>query len=213
MYRTSNFLDTASIRITWARNEENAMLRSSLLILLLALSASASAEDFDYSFLSIGYGIIDFDDIGVDGDGFNIGGSYSISDSVHVFGGYQAADLDFGIDASTFSAGIGYNTSVSPAVDLVARVSYEYAEVDPPGPGDFDDSGFGLALGLRFAASDMIELNAGITYVDLGDGGDDTGFGLGGLYNFSDAFALGLSGNWTSDVSVYALTGRLYFGR
>ena len=100
MYLTSNFLNTASIRISWARNRENAMLRSSLVILLLALSAPASAEDFDYSFLSIGYGVIDFDDIGVDGDGFNIGGSYSISDSVHVFGGYQAADLDFGIKAA-----------------------------------------------------------------------------------------------------------------
>ena len=39
------------------------MLRSSLVILVLALSASASAEDFDYSFLTIGYGVIDFDDI------------------------------------------------------------------------------------------------------------------------------------------------------
>ena len=105
------------------------MLRSSLVILVLALSASASAEDFDYSFLSIGYGVIDFDDIGVDGDGLNIGGSFAINDTIHVFGLYQAADLDFDIDASTFSAGIGYNTSVSPAVDLVARLSYEYAEV------------------------------------------------------------------------------------
>ncbi len=189
------------------------MLRSSLLILLLALSASASAEDFDYSFLSIGYGIIEFDDICVVGDGFNIGGSYSISDSVHVFGGYQAADLDFGIDASTFSAGIGYNTSVSPAVDLVARLSYEYAEVDPPGPGNFDDSGFGFGLGLRFAASDTIELNARIGYVDFGDGGDDTSFGVAGFYNLSDGIALGHGGNWSSDVSVYTLTGRLYFGR
>lgn len=189
------------------------MLRSSLLILVLALSASASAEDFDYSFLSIGYGVIDFDDIGVDGDGLNIGGSFAINDTIHLFGEYQAADLDFGIDASTFSAGIGYNTSVSPTVDLVARLSYEYAEVDIPGPGNFDDSGFGLGVGLRFAASDTIELNAGITYVDLGDSGDDTGFGVAGFYDFSDAFALGLSGNWSSDVSVYALTGRLYFGR
>ena len=189
------------------------MLRSSLVILVLALSASASAEDFDYSFLSIGYGVIDFDDIGVDGDGVNIGGSFAINDTIHVFGEYQAADLDFDIDASTFSAGIGYNTSVSPVVDLVARLSYEYAEVDPPGPGSIDDSGFGFGVGLRFAASDTIELNAGVSYVDFGDGGDDTSFGVAGFYDFSNAFALGLSGDWSSDVSIYTLTGRLYFGR
>ena len=189
------------------------MLRSSLVILVLALSASASAEDFDYSFLSIGYGVIDFDDIGVDGDGLNIGGSFAINDTIHIFGEYQDADLDFGIDASTLSAGIGYNTSVSPAVDLLARLSYEYVEVDPPGPGSFDDSGFGFGVGLRYAASDRIELNAGISYVDLGDGGDETSFGVAGFYDFSNAFALGLSGDWSSDISIYTLTGRLYFGR
>jgi hypothetical protein len=66
---------------------------------------------------------------------------------------------------------------------------------------------------LRYAASDTIELNAGISYVDLGDGGDETSFGVAGFYDFSNAFALGLSGDWSSDVSIYTLTGRLYFGR
>jgi opacity protein-like surface antigen len=184
-----------------------------MVFLVLALSASASAEDFDYSFLSIGYGIIDFDDINIDGDGFNLGGSYAISDTVHVSGGYQTADLDFGIDASIFSAGIAYNTSVSPVVDLIARLSYEYVKVEVPGFSSDSDNGFGLGVGLRFAASEMVELNAEISYVDLSDGGDDTAFGVAGYYNFSDGFALGLSGIWGSDVSVYALTGRLYFGR
>ena len=74
------------------------MLRSSLVILVLALSASASAEDFDYSFLSIGYGVIDFDDIGVDGDGLNIGGSFAINDTIHLFAeinvAYSCVQLD-----------------------------------------------------------------------------------------------------------------------
>jgi opacity protein-like surface antigen len=189
------------------------MLRSLVVFLVLALSASASAEDFDYSFLTIGYGIIDIDDTNIDGDGFNLGGSYAISDTVHVSGSYQTADLDFGIDLSTFSAGIAYNTSVSPVVDLVARLSYEYIKLEAPGFPSEDDNGFGLGVGLRFAASETIELNAGISYVDLSDGGDDTAFGVAALYNFSDAFALSLSGSWGSDVSIYALTGRLYFGR
>ena len=128
-------------------------------------------------------------------------------------GGYQTADLDFGIDASTFNAGIAYNTSVSPVVDLIARLSYEWVEIKVPGFPSIDDNGFGLGVGLRFAASDTIELNAGISYVDLSDGGDDTAFGAAGIYNGRYAFALGLSGSWGSDVSVYALTGRLYFGR
>jgi hypothetical protein len=66
---------------------------------------------------------------------------------------------------------------------------------------------------VRFAASKKLELDAGIDYVDYGDAGDDTAFGLGGLYSFSDAFALGLGGSWGDDVSTYTVSGRFYFGQ
>jgi len=188
------------------------MLRSAL-ILLLAFSASASANDFDYDFFQLSYGNMEFDDINVDGDGFGLAGSYSINEEFHVFAGYQAAGLDFGVDATTLGAGLGWHTTLSPVVDLVASASYQYVELDAPGGGNADDNGLGLGLGLRFAASELLELNAGISYVDFSDSGNDTGFGVGGLYSFTDAFALGLSANWSDDVSSYTLGGRFYFGR
>lgn len=189
------------------------MLRLSILAVLLALSAAASAEDFDYSFLTLGYASVDFDDAGVDGDGFGIGGSYAINPQYHVFAAYTASDLDFNIDASSWNAGFGYHTGVSDTVDLVAGISYEYVELDPPGAGSFDDSGLGLGIGLRFAANEQFEVHAGINYVDLSDSGSDTGFELGGLYNFNGAFALGLSGDWSDDSSAYTLSGRFYFDK
>lgn len=189
------------------------MLRATLLVLLLAFSSASYADGFDYNYVDLSYGMLDFDDIDVDGDGFGIGGSFAINSDFHVFGNYQSAGLDFGVDISQFGAGIGYNTELSPTVDAVARFSYQYAEVDVPGFGSVDDNGFGFGVGLRFAASDVLELNAGIEYVDFGDGGDDTGFTLGGFYSFTDAFDLGLSGNWSDDISTYLLTGRFYFGR
>jgi hypothetical protein len=190
------------------------MLRSALLIGLLAFSASASAQGFDYNWISVGYGMIDFDDVNVDGDGFGIDGSYAINDDFHVFGEYVAANLDFGVDATTFSAGIGYNTEMSDVVDAYARLSYEYVEVDMPVFGSDDDSGFGFGVGLRFAAGANVELNAGIDYVDYGgSGGDDTALSLGGLYNFTPSFALGLDGSWGDDVSAYSISGRFYFGQ
>jgi len=70
------------------------MLRSSLIALLLAFSAAASAEGLDYNYLSLGYGNIEFDDVGVDGDGFVLSGSYSLNDSYFVFANYDAADLE-----------------------------------------------------------------------------------------------------------------------
>ena len=189
------------------------MLRSSLVLLLLVFAASASAKEFDYNYFSLSYGNIEFDDVNVDGDGFGLAGSYAINEDFHVFAAYQAAGLDFGIDATTLGAGIGYHTSLTPVVDLVASVSYQYIDFDAPGLGDADDNGIGLGVGLRFAASEEIELNAGISYVDFSDSGNDTGFGVGGLYSFTDAFALGLSADWSDDATSYAIEGRFYFGR
>lgn len=189
------------------------MLRSALILLLLAFTASASAKDFDYDFFQLTYGNIEFDDINVDGDGFGLAGSYSINEDFHVFAGYEAAGLDFGIDATTIGAGLGWHTTLSPVVDLVASVSYQYIELDAPGGGNADDNGLGLGIGLRYAATELLELNAGISYVDLSDSGNDTGFGIGGLYSFTDAFALGLSGDWSDDSTSYTLAGRFYFGR
>jgi hypothetical protein len=189
------------------------MLRSSFLILLLAFSMASYADDFDYNYIDLSYGILDFDDIDVDGDGFGIGGSFAINSDFHVFGNYQSAGLDFGVDVSQFAAGVGYNTELSPTVDAIARLSYQYAEVDAPGFGSVDDNGFGFGVGLRFEASDVLEIAASIDYVDFGDGGDDTGFGLGAFYSFTDAFDAGLSGSWSDDISTYSLTGRFYFGR
>jgi len=188
------------------------MLRSSLIIFLLALSANASAE-FDYNFFEFTYSDIEFDDIDVDGDALGIGGSFELNDDVFVFGSYQDADLDFSVDATTVGIGVGYHTPLSEVVDLVANVSYQWVEVDVPGFGDEDEDGFGLGVGMRFAATPEFEVNAGISYVDLGDGGDDTALSVGGLYNFTDAFTAGIGGSFSDDVSSISLIARLYFGR
>ena len=189
------------------------MLRLSLISLILAFSASANAEDFDYDFLSVGYGSVDFDDLGVDGTGFSIGGSYAITDAYYAFFDYNAASLDAGVDTTTWGAGFGYHRSMSDKVDLVASLSYEYFEFDIPLAGSFDDSGLGLSVGFRIAQSDKLELNAGINYVDYGNGGDDTGFKLGALYKVNDDYSVGLSGEWSDNISMYTLSGRFYFGR
>lgn len=186
-------------------------MRSALLILLLAFAASAPAEEFDYNYFAIGYGTVDFDDIEVDGDGFGISGSFEFADAFHAFAQYEIADLDFNVDATEWNLGVGYHTQLSDRVGAFANLSYEYVEVEAPGFGSADDNGFGLGVGLRIAATPEFEVATGLKYVDLSDSGDDTAFGLGGLYSFTDLFALGLEGSWTDDVSSYLLTGRFYF--
>ena len=189
------------------------MLRSSLLIVFLAFSAAASAEDFDYNWLSFGYGMIDFDDVNVDGNELGIGGSFAFHEDFHAFASYSTADLDSGIDRTTFDIGVGYNTQLSNVVDAWARLSYEYEEFDGPGAGSNDDNGFGFGVGMRFAATEQVELEGAIKYVDLNDTGDETALLLGGLYSFTPAFAVGLYGEWGDDVTSYTLLGRFYWGQ
>ena len=192
------------------------MLRSSLLIGLLAFSATASAEGFSYNYLTLGYGNTDFDVIDADGDGFTLGGSYAFTNRIHGFIGYDTADLENVVDLNRLRVGVGYNTGLSDTVDMYARLSYEDIDFDlPPAAaplvGDTDDSGYGLAVGVRFRATDALELNGGIKHVDYSDIGDDTGLEVGGIYNFNDTWSLGLQGEFSDDVSTYSLSGRFYF--
>ena len=194
------------------------MLRSSLVILVLALSASASAQNFDYTYLTLGYGNTDFDALDADGNGFSLGGSYAFTDKIHGFAGYENADLDSSflvgsVDATRINAGVGYNTTMSDKLDMFARLSYEYVDLDGgAGNGSVDDSGLGFGVGLRYAASPQLELDAGINYVDYGDLGDDTSLEVGGLYDFTDSFSLGLVVETSDDVTTITLGGRFYFG-
>ena len=188
------------------------MLRSSLLFLLLALSATASAEEFDYNWLGFGLGVIDYDG-NVDGEKLGIDGSFAFHEDFHAFASYEAADLDFGIDSTAFDIGVGYNTELSDVIDAWARLSFEYQEFDGPGGGSNDESGLGFGVGLRFAATQQLELDAAIEYVDLDNLPDDTTLTLGGLYSFTPQFALGFFGKWGDDISAYTLLGRFYWGQ
>lgn len=183
------------------------MARSLLAISILLLSSLAfgQAGGFSYSYLEASYSRADYDGFGGDADGFGIGASVAISDQFHLFGGYSGAELDNSVDADGWNVGVGFNTPISPNMDAVIRASYVSVEVGP-----FDDDGFAIGAGVRVAASDAIELDLGLSYVDT-DSGNDTSVGAGFLFNLNDSFAVGVSGSWDDDVSVWSLNGRLYF--
>jgi hypothetical protein len=184
----------------------------SLFLGLFVFSATAVAEDLNYTFIQGSYGQMEVDDVDVDGDGFGIEGSVALTDRFHLFGGYTTADMDFGVDLNQLEAGVGFNSPIAETVDLIASLAYVSAEVEVPGFGSIDDSGYGLGLGLRAMVTPVLEVNGDIQYVDFGDGGDDTGFGAGFLYSFTERFAAGLSGDWSDDFSSYQLNARMLFG-
>ena len=192
------------------------MLRSVLFTALIAFSASAGAQGFDYNYFSVGYQRMNLDDgfIDVDGDGFGVDGSFAINDSFFIFGAYgmgEFSEQGQSVDVDTLSLGIGWHTPLTERVDFVTGVSYEYIELSASGFGSADENGYGLGVGLRFQASEAIELTGGINYVDYGDG-DDTGFGVGMLYGISENVDIGVSADWAEDTSAYGVSGRFYFG-
>jgi len=188
------------------------MWRSCMITALLSLSLTAAAEGLDYTYVQGSYSQVEFDEIDVDGDGFGISGSFALTDRFAVFGGYQMADFDFDVESDTVELGGLFHAPVSDTVDLVTSLSYVSVEFDMPGFGSFDDDGFGLGLGLRTMASPQLELNGGVSYVDLDDSGDDTTFGAGIRYHFTESFSAGLGGSWGDDASSYGLSGRMSFG-
>ena len=181
----------------------------SAVLLVVCLAPVASAE-FDYTWIGASYGNVDFDDLNVDGDGFGLDGSLGVTESFHLFGAVETADLDFNVDITRFSAGVGYNTPLAEAIDVIAQLSYESLDIDTA-IGNADDDGFGLGAGFRAELTDLVELNGLISYVDYDDSGDDTIIDLGLLFNLSDQLALGVNGSFDDDVSTYRLAGRFYF--
>lgn len=188
------------------------MRRACAIAALLSLSAAAAAEGLDYSYVQGSYSQVEFDDIDVDGDGFGISGSFAIGSSFAIIAGYETGDLDFDVETTGFEIGGLYHAPLSDNVDFVTTLSYVSVEFDVPGFGSADDDGFGVGAGLRAMASPKVELNGGISYVDFSDGGDDTTFGGGFRYHFTEAFSAGLSGSWGDDASSYGINGRLSFG-
>ena len=185
------------------------MKRLGLIVLLAALAGTAHAE-FNYDWVGVSYGSVDFDDLNVDGNGFGVDLTLGIAENFHVFGAAETADLDFNVDFTRFSAGLGFNTPMTETVDVLAQLSYENLEVDTA-LGDADDDGFGLGVGIRVAASDLVEINGAISYVDFDDSGDDTVFDVGALFNITDSISVGINGTFDDDVNVYRLAGRFYF--
>ena len=189
------------------------MLRKSLGILLL-VAATPAVADISYNYVDLGVQRIELDVPGadVDGDGFAIGGSFEIAEEWFVQAGYGTADFDFGVDLDQFTLGLGYRSAISPTSDVFATVNYLRADVSASGLGSADDDGFGVSVGVRAMLNDVFELNGSIGYVDLDEGGDGTSVSAGGLYSFTDTFALGVNIGVDEDVTSYGIVGRIYFG-
>lgn len=192
------------------------MSRILITALALCLAAPALAERPSYNYVQFAYETVDLDVGGgsdVDGDGFAIGGAFEINDEFFITAGYAKADFDFNVDFTTLQAGLGWRTDLTDTTDFFSTLSYVNGEVDAPGFGSFDDSGFGISIGLRSNINDNVELFGAINHVDFGDGGDSTGISGGFWYNFNESVSAGLGLSSDDDITSWGAAVRFYFDR
>lgn len=180
----------------------------------LILAAPAMAERPSFSFIEIGYQSVDLDVGGgfdVDGDGFGLGGSFEIGDDWFGFINYSSIGFDFNVDLTQWQAGAGWHTGMSDNTDFYAALAYVSAEVDAPGFGSADDSGYGVAVGIRSNLSELIQLEGQIAYADFGDGSDSTTIGGNIWFNVADNLALGVGAETDDDITAFGASLRWYF--
>ena len=150
------------------------------------LLAQMSYNAFDVSFVDIE---LDGNRVNVDGDGFEIGGSFELNDKFFLFGTWQEQNLDFDVDGRELELGAGLHHPLGETVDFVATLSYIDAEVDA-GAYSASDDGLALGGGIRARLAESFEVDASLKLVDFDDSGSDTGFSFGGRWYFDDNMAI-----------------------
>lgn len=194
------------------------LFRGAGVVAAMLLTGSVLAgEGPRYTYVEAGYSRLDFDNLDNDGDFFNGGGSLAVHKNVHLFADYAAGSVDVSnndVDVTNVQAGVGLNVPLSNTVDFIFDVAYLWTELEF-GNNSVDDDGYGLRAGVRAMLTPKFELNGGGTYADYSDSDNDednTALYVGGVYNFTDMFAMTGGVSVGDNVTSYGVGVRLYFG-
>ncbi|MEM1438602.1 MAG: outer membrane beta-barrel protein [Pseudomonadota bacterium] len=174
---------------------------------LVLLASAANATDLSYNYAELRW--VDTELESVDGDGFQIGGSYELSDQWLVVADLSAIDYDFNVDVTTFSVGAGYLVRYDERFDFVGYARLIRANADFTG-GDEDENGYAISAGTRAKPADNIELRAFLNHVDVFD--RDTFIELGGDYYFDPRVSVGATLQFAGDADTLTLGVRWFFG-
>lgn len=176
----------------------------------VAAPIDAQAEEFSYSYLEAGWIQVDLDGADVKADGFEVGGSVALTDRFFVSGGYAKVSK-YDVDVENYSIGAGGSYPLSDRLHLVGAVHWVETQLSSSVASGEDDA-YGLSASLRGKPANRFELEAGLTYVDYGDGDDDTLAGLRVRYSVTDKLAVGMRFQNSDIGDLYGLSVRLNFG-
>ena len=166
-------------------------------------TAKADKGTFSYSYVEAG--IADFVD-DADGVTFLVGGSYNFAKNFNFLAdfsttnidGFDVNGFDIGTDSNSLSIGLGFHIPINQRADFTASLKYlRLSTALSTGFGfvsqELDDAnGYEAEVGVRFKATDKLELNAGLEYFDVEDE-SDTFVNLGVRFYFNDRFSAAVS--------------------
>jgi len=178
-----------------------AMLAGALLAAVAQQAAAAKGPEYTYA--EIGYINVDGDLVEGDGAGVNI--SFGATDLIFLKFGYSRLFVDFSsipptdADADRFQIGGGAHYGITDTIDVLGALSYVDVEYTNGVPA-YGDDGYLAEVGVRAMLSKKLELNATVSSLHL-DGDNDTGYGVGAVFDITKKFALSGSYNYFQDDS------------
>ena len=172
--------------------------------MILAISPISMAKELRYDHIETTYTLstIEVDTLGgsqdLDARGVSFAGSKSITPALALTASYNVTDVEelngVKIDTSEVSLGITAHTSITPSTDVFGNASIFKTNVEVDSPFlsyDEDDTGNAINIGLRFLATDKVELETSITRVDVFDETENS-FAAGTRFYANEKFSLGL---------------------
>ena len=175
-------------------------------LLLAAAPLAAMADDMSYSYVDLGYAQTDIDGVGPSADGFGLRGSIGFArELVRVRRATRPRASRASISTRSRSASAG--TTASPKASTWSAASATSKSTSTPVADSTPmTTATSLDAGLRGRVGDAVELEGGVHYTDLSDGGDDTALFVGGRFHFNKTWALGAeyaSGDDVSSIFAY----------
>ena len=179
--------------------------------LLVGPIASAQEEDQSFGALPYNYLFASLAMTELDSGGIELGGSFEITQRIHVFVSYQDWELGENTDRSLLQIGGGYRWDLSTNLDAFARLSFGDSDLDRSGRASIDDEGILMSGGLRGWMTDQLELSGEVILDDSLGSDVDVALEFGGQYYVDDQLSVGGRIRLDEDETTLFLGGRFYF--
>lgn len=162
-----------------------------ILITSLTLSHFSYAELPSYSYIQLGNSKMQFDDLDIDLEGYEIKGKLSLSDNFYF--NYEKTSMDArGVEVEIKDIGLGYRSMISSETDLFVQLDRSYYELDARfRTFDRDEDGYRASIGIRHMITDKLEFKVAYQYLDINE-------------TTSDIYVIGVDYQLTENLSLYA---------